>query len=189
MGNTVPPVNETSLPSPISPYGASKLACEGYISAYTNSYDFKSIIFRFGNVYGPYSSHKVGVINRFIRNGISGKECEIYGSINTTRDYIHVDDIINAIELGLEKIDGFRKNLELFHLANGLEVSLNDLIMEINKYTDSPLKLTQKDFRKGEVLNNYSSYEYAQNKLGFTPKVDLKNGIENLYKWINTNEY
>ena len=68
MGNTTPPVSELSIPKPISPYGASKLACEGYLSAYSNSYDISSIIFRFGNVYGPFSSHKIGVINKFIRN-------------------------------------------------------------------------------------------------------------------------
>ena len=72
MGDTSPPVNEKICPSPISPYGASKLACEGYINAYSKCYGLSSIVFRFGNVYGPNGSHKNGVVNKFIRNSING---------------------------------------------------------------------------------------------------------------------
>ena len=67
MGNSKPPVNEAKLPAPISPYGASKLACEGYLRAYSESYNMNCICFRFGNVFGPFSLHKKGVINLFIK--------------------------------------------------------------------------------------------------------------------------
>ena len=79
MGNTSPPVNENSLPAPISPYGASKLCCEGYLSSYANAYKINSITLRFGNVYGKFSSHKQGVINKWIRSSINDKPIEIFG--------------------------------------------------------------------------------------------------------------
>ena len=133
MGNTKVPVNENSSPKPISPYGARKLACEGYINAYSECYGIKSIIFRFGNVYGPNGSHKKGVVNKFIRNSISTQNHIVYGSTNSSRDYIHVNDICEAIKLGINHFDSMKFNSEVFHLANFEEITISELIKIISK--------------------------------------------------------
>ena len=189
MGDTTSPVNEKSSPRPISPYGASKLACEGYINAYSKCFNIKSIIFRFGNVYGKYSSHKRGVINQFIRNSLNNKKHKVFGSIKSSRDYINVKDICNAIELGINYLENMSTNNKIFHLANNEEIYLEDLINSINTVSKKINEYIICDFRDGEVFKNYSSYEKAKNELGFTPKITLKDGINELYEWIKVNEF
>ena len=189
MGDTKPPVNEESAPRPISPYGASKLACEGYINAYSKCYGISSIIFRFGNVYGKYSSHKKGVINQFIRNSLNNHKHKVFGSIKSSRDYIHVEDICNAIDLGIKYIENSSENNKIFHLANNEEICIEDLINAINAASKKNTEFIIKDYRNGEVFKNYSSYEKAKKEIGFFPKISLKEGIEELYKWINLNEF
>ena len=187
MGNSQPPVNEYSCPKPISPYGASKLACEGYINAYSNSYNFKSIIFRFGNVYGPYSLHKKGVINKFIINILNNKKLEIFGSLETSRDYIHVDDICSGIKLGINKIISSKKINSTFHLANGKEVRLKDLIDILTQISNKKIQTNLYPYRKGEVLNNCSDFSLAKDQLEFEPKINLEVGLSELYSWIDKN--
>lgn len=187
MGNTPPPVDETSLPMPISPYGASKLACEGYIRAYAQCYKLKSIILRFGNVYGPYSSHKKGVINKAIQCSLTNSDFTVRGNGTSTRDYIHVDDIVQGITQAClylqEQVLGYVDN---FHLANGEEVSLNFLINQINQLSDKPLQISVVPEIAGEVKRNASLSLKAHNILGFQPIISFEDGIKRLYSWINS---
>ena len=77
-GDVEPPIHEEIAPHPVSPYGASKLAGEGYCSAYYLTFGVNTVSLRFGNVCGPGSSHKSSVIAKFIRQGLKGQTCEIY---------------------------------------------------------------------------------------------------------------
>ena len=162
---------------------------EGYINAYSNCYGLKSIVFRFGNVYGPNGSHKKGVVNKFIRNSINDIEHIIYGSPDSSRDYIHVYDICEAILLGIDYFSKMQKNFELFHLANFEEVTLSKLIETIEKVSKKKNSYKLLDYRKGEVLRNFCSFEKANNLLKFNPKYNLDRGIEDLYCWILENEF
>ena len=78
MGNQKPPIDEQSLPWPISPYGASKLCGEAYLHAFAGSFGIRPVALRFANVYGPYSAHKKGVITRFIRAALAGGTFETF---------------------------------------------------------------------------------------------------------------
>lgn len=186
MGNTPPPVNEKSLPKPISPYGASKMACEGYINAYSQSYGINSLIFRFGNVYGPYSIHKKGVINTWIANALQDKSITIFGDGESTRDYISVTDICDAILLGIHKlkVTTHATTCSTYHLSNNSQVSLHQLAHIIQEISGRTLVINKQAFRQGEVIKNSASNSLAQEELGFIPKVDLKNGLEELYTWL-----
>src|SRR5215471_4521513 len=79
IGDATPPVDERSLPKPISPYGASKLAGEGYAHAFSQCYGVRTVAIRFGNVYGPWSGRKRGVLNVFFESIHSGAPMVIYG--------------------------------------------------------------------------------------------------------------
>ncbi|MDM7958653.1 MAG: NAD-dependent epimerase/dehydratase family protein [Synechococcus sp. WH 8007] len=191
MGNTPPPVNEQSVPMPISPYGASKMACEGYISAYAASYDMSSIIFRFGNVYGPHSGHKKGVLNTWMKKIEQNEEIIIYGDGTSTRDYINVSDICQGLIRGTERLLTKKNDsrVELYHLSNNQEVSLRILLDELSKnYPYNKLIVTYKPERKGEVKNNKAEYGKAQKILGFNPSVNLQNGIKEMVNWLQ-NQY
>src|ERR1022692_2939949 len=101
IGNATPPVSESSLPRPISPYGASKLAGEGYACAFAHAYGLSTVALRFANVYGPWSARKRGAMTMFFRAIHAGEPIVIYGDGAASRDYTHVDDISSALELGL----------------------------------------------------------------------------------------
>lgn len=105
LGDQSPPMSEKKAPAPLSPYGASKLACEGYCSAFHGSYNLKTVALRFSNAYGPYSLHKNSVIARFLKDATIKRELTIYGDGAQTRDFIHVEDLCNAIYLFLSLDD------------------------------------------------------------------------------------
>ena len=193
MGDACPPVNESTLPKPISPYGASKLACEGYLSAYMGSYGFSSIVLRFGNVYGPFSSHKVGVINKWIRALFESNDLVIYGDGTASRDYIHVDDLTNGLMLALERLARFvAPTLETYHLANHSEITLgqlSEILLGCSLEEKLSSNIIHRPARTGEVSRNFADITLARNNLGFVPKVKFVDGISDLYKWIGSNEY
>ena len=184
MGNTPPPVNESSVPAPISPYGASKLCCEGYLHAYSQAYGFDALIFRFGNVYGPYSAHKKGAITNFIKAAMSGEGITIFGDGEATRDFIHVDDLCDGLIAGL---NADLKGPNTFHLASGLGTKISELAeLVISLMPGTDTKILFEDGRAGEVLHNFADYTKAQRVLGFSPRVGLSAGVRDTIQWFST---
>lgn len=188
MGNTPPPVSELSLPKPISPYGASKLSCEGYISAYCSSYGLSSVILRFGNVYGPFSLHKKGVINTWYKLMASDSEISIFGDGSSTRDYIYVTDIVTGIVLAINSLISEPQNASCstYHLANSQEVSLLSLfeiMSNILGYSKRPSFLPH---RSGEVHRNCALSSCAKSSLGFVPSISLKDGLTYTFNWFQS---
>jgi UDP-glucose 4-epimerase len=181
IGNAEPPVNERSLPKPISPYGASKLAAEAYCHAFAKSYGMTTVALRFANVYGPYSGHKKGAITVFLRALHEGRPLRIYGDGNASRDFMYVDDICRGIELGLTR------DLEpgtVAHLATGVETSvrqLADACRTVVGLPDHPIEYLPA--RPGEVDRNFATYDYAREILGFEPSVGLADGLANTWDW------
>jgi UDP-glucose 4-epimerase len=182
IGDATPPVNEQSLPKPISPYGASKLAGEGYAHAFATTYGIRTVAVRFGNVYGPWSSRKRGVFNVFFEAIHSGAAMVIYGDGSASRDYVHVDDIANALQLALEKdVPGGT----VLHAASGVETTITelaDLCRRAAGVPDHPIEYRPK--RAGEVGRNFASYELARKLLGYAPTVPREIGIPRLWKWF-----
>jgi len=80
-----------------SPYSASKLACEEFCTTYRQTFGVKVNVLRLSNVYGPHSIHKTSVIAKFIKQCINRKDLEIFGDGMQTRDFVHVDDVIDTI--------------------------------------------------------------------------------------------
>ena len=179
MGNTNPPVSESSLPKPISPYGASKLCCEAYCNAFASCYGLETICLRFANVYGPNSYHKSGVINTFFKKIKRNENLTIFGDGSSTRDYIHVDDLVSAI---LNAIHYPVSGNEIFHIATGREVSIVELgQLALNVSGAQDISLDFLPSRTGEVERNFADYEKARNKLSFRPKISIENGLKQLW--------
>src|SRR5437773_1985422 len=103
LGDAVPPVHEGMPARPLSPYGASKLACEGYCSAYYGSYAIPTVALRFSNVYGPYSYLKGSVVPVFFKRILAGEPLVIHGDGAQTRDFLYVDDLCRAIVAAAER--------------------------------------------------------------------------------------
>ncbi|MCK5746387.1 MAG: NAD-dependent epimerase/dehydratase family protein, partial [Oricola sp.] len=96
LGEAPSPVHEGLAPQPLSPYGASKLAAEGYCSAFSGSYGVKCASLRFSNIYGPRSYHKDSVVARFIKQILAGDELVIYGDGSQVRDYLYIGDLVSG---------------------------------------------------------------------------------------------
>jgi UDP-glucose 4-epimerase len=188
IGDATPPVNEQSLPRPLSPYGASKLAGEGYAHAFARAYGLRTAAIRFGNVYGPWCARKRGVLNMFFESIHEGRPLVIYGDGTASRDYVHVDDIARALQLALEK-DGLPGGTVL-HAASGVETSvaeLADLCRDAAGVPDHPVEY--RPARAGEVGRNFASYDLAAELLGYAPTVKREEGIPRLWRWFTENVF
>lgn len=180
MGDCELPVNEQSIPKPISPYGASKLACEGYCSAYAHSFGIPITVLRFANVYGPHSHHKKGIMNAILKNLQSNTELTIFGDGEASRDFIYVDDICLGLTLALERSPTL---FNTYHIGTGIETSLNHLVSLFERASGKSIKTRHETKRVGEVEKNFSAYELARQKLGYKPTITMAEGIEKLWQW------
>ena len=178
VGETIPPIDEKILAEPISPYGASKLCGEALGSAYANCYGITVTALRFANAYGLYSEHKTSVIAKMLKDIINGNDLIIYGDGEQTRDFINAADIAYAIWLALNRKGGF----ELFQVASGKELSINKLVEIICSVTETNLTIVHPPERIGEIKRNFSNIDKINKVLGFEPKIELEEGIRNLYQ-------
>jgi UDP-glucose 4-epimerase len=191
VGEQDPPIDETKIPQPLSPYGASKLAGEALCSTYYHSFGLKTVSLRFSNCYGPHSEHKPSVIAKFIDWARKGEPLVIYGDGNQTRDFVHVNDICQAIHLSLIIAQSPKPSQEtqqtplwgeVFQIASGVETSINQLAELIKAMTDFQLSIVHKPKRKGEIERNYSDITKAKRLLGFEPRINLREGLKELWQ-------
>lgn len=187
LGETTPPIHEEMVPKPLSPYGASKLAGEGYCSAYSSSFDIKTSVLRFSNVYGPGSGHKGSVVALFFKRAMEGKPLIVYGSGEQTRDFIYIDDLCSAITGALDSgVSG-----EVFQIATYKESTVSriaELVKDIiEKDTDISVEIIHESERKGEVVKSFSDISKARNMIGFNPTVGLEDGMLRTWSWFKDN--
>lgn len=184
-GNITPPIHEEIVPKPISPYGASKLSCEGYCSAYKHSFDIDTVVLRFSNVYGPMSVHKNSVVAKFTKEILDGKTLETYGDGKQTRDFIYVDDLVNAIikSSKAEKVGG-----EVFQIATNKETSINDIIKMLtqifSEITFQDISVNEGQARLGDMKRNFSDISKAREILKWEPRKDLNEGLKETVEYF-----
>lgn len=181
MGNTPPPVNERSVPRPISPYGASKLACEGYLCAFAEAYGLDTLMFRFANVYGPYSAHKKGVFNTYLAAIERGEPLVVYG--DSVRDFIYAGDLAHGLVRGLEveTVPG-----DVFHLSTNRGVRIDDFaraMLAVRGRND--IELVRREGRRGEVVENFAENAKAEAALGFRAATGLEEGLARTVDWFD----
>ncbi len=185
VGECEPPIHENLAPHPVSPYGASKLAGEGYCSAYCRTFGLETIALRFGNVYGPGSGHKNSVVAKFIRQAMSGETLKIYGDGNQTRDFIYIGDLIRAIRLAASKenIGG-----EIFQIATSAETTVSELtaklLVILADFGYADIQLNHMAPRLGDVRRNFSDTSKAQKMLGWKAETDLSEGLRKTVEWF-----
>lgn len=177
-GEVEPPIHEELPPHPVSPYGASKLAGEGYCSAYFKSFDVKTVALRFGNVYGPGSIHKGSVVAKFIKRALDNVPLEIFGDGSQTRDFIYIDDLIHALYLAATKPD---VGGETFQIASNKETTVGEMTEKLVKCLKQKgidrVRVINTEVRVGDVKRNFSDTSKAKNILGWQPDMKLDDGI------------
>lgn len=179
IGDAPPPVDEDSVPRPISPYGASKLAGEGYCHAFAGAYGLSTLALRFANVYGPYSERKRGAVTVFIQRALAGEPLPIYGDGSATRDLLHVDDLVAGILAGLAS-----DATGVLHLASERETSVAELAALIVAAAGSTGGLEHHPARRGEVERNFALARRAAEVLGWRATVPLEDGLARTVEWF-----
>jgi UDP-glucose 4-epimerase len=182
-GNTETlPVLENLAPNPVSPYAVAKLAAENYAKTFHLNYGLETVCLRYFNVYGPrqtfsaYSGATTIFLNKLLRN----QRPIILGDGNQTRDFVHVEDVVqaNMLALNTEKAAG-----ETFNIANGTPHTINELVLNIQKQLGKQqLKPIYRSPRQGDIKHSYASIEKAKRMLGYKPKFFLDKGIIKLAK-------
>lgn len=181
LGEATPPVNEDMPPRPESPYGAAKLAVEGYCSAYAAAYGMQATSLRFSNVYGPRSFHKGSVVALFYRQIRDGETLIVYGDGSQTRDYVYVEDLVDGITRALTAdVSG------VFQLGTGIGTSLNELIDHMRTIVspEFPVNVRYEDFRDGEIRHTWCDVSRAKKAFGYDPSTNLKSGLERTWRWF-----
>jgi len=179
VGEVEPPIHEELAPHPVSPYGASKLAGEGYCSAYYRTFGIETVALRFGNVYGVGSTHKNSVVAKFAKEALNGEAWEIYGDGTQTRDFIYIEDLVDAIEkaASVSGIGG-----ETFQIATNSETTVLDLANRMEKilanHGVTKVRMEHGETRLGDVKRNFSDTRKARARLGWTATHTLDQGLE-----------
>lgn len=181
IGRTHGPVDEQSVPRPLSPYGASKAAAEAYCHAYAGSYGLRTVCLRFANLYGPFSAHKKGVVTAFFGALHEGDPLVVFGDGRATRDFLNVADVCDALDRALRAdVPGGTT----VHLATGVETSIDRLAELCSLVAGRPgHPVEHRGRRTGEVENNVGSYRLAADLLGFAPTVPLRDGLADTWAW------
>jgi len=178
------PVEEDHPLHPLNLYGVTKLAGEKLMEAYHEAYGMETVSLRFGNVFGVgLYTHWATVIPRFVRQGLGGEALTIYGDGRNSRDFVHVEDIVNAIILALKKKDvggeAFNvggETLEIGHLA---EIVSN----ELEKATGRGVDVTNLPPRPGETKRFSYNLVKIEKELGYKPKWSVREGVEQLIEY------
>ena len=185
LGDHAPPLHENLPPRPKSPYGASKLSGEGYCSAYFHTFAIETVALRFGNVYGPGSAHKDSVVAAFLKRALAGKPLEVYGDGDQSRDFVFVDDLIEAIFRAATRpgIGG-----EVIQIATQTESTVNELaalITEVVRHgTGRTIGLKHHPERAGEVRRSFAAISKAARLLDFMPRIALEEGVRRTFDYF-----
>jgi len=175
------PIREDHPIEPDSPYGCTKLCEEKLSLSYSKLYDMEVICLRYFNVYGPNQRFDAygNVIPIFVFNMLQNKPILIYGDGEQTRDFVHVDDVVQA-NIKAAEIKGVTG---AFNIASGTRVTINRLVEIISDKRQIEVKHVNE--RLGDVRHSLADISLAHEKFNYTPKVDLEQGIKKYIEWAD----
>ncbi|ABB15290.1 SDR family oxidoreductase [Carboxydothermus hydrogenoformans] len=185
--NETLPKKEDMYPEPLSPYAVSKYAGELYLQVFARIYGIEAVGLRYFNVFGPKqdpNSQYAAVIPKFIDALLKGMPPTIYGDGMQTRDFIFIDDVVEANMLALTARGASGK---VFNIACGERISLNRLYKVIKEIIGVDIEPVYAEARVGDVRDSLADISLARNILGFEPKVSLEEGLKKTVEWHKRN--
>jgi UDP-glucose 4-epimerase len=174
------PTDESYVPQPLSPYGASKQAAEAYVGTLQRFHGVEHTVLRLGNVYGPRQSPhgEAGVVAIFSERLISGEPVLAYGHGEPTRDYVHVRDVVRAF-VALSD----RPTAGTFNLGWGREVSVLEILEGLQRTAGTSVQPQLEPLRAGELTRSAIDASAAERAFGWRPEVDLETGLAETFRW------
>lgn len=176
------PILEDMPLAPISPYGASKGACEHYLASFEENHGVEAVSLRLFNVYGPRqtASQYAGVISIFAKRSLQEKPLQIYGDGSQTRDFVFVSDVVDATVNALEK--NFKSRV--FNIASGREITILELAKNIGEISGTQSRLEFRPPRSGDITRSVADVSRARNELGFAAKTTMTDGLSATIQWF-----
>lgn len=168
---------------PISPYALTKYAGERYCQIFWGLYGLSTVCLRYFNVFGPNQnpdSQYSAVIPKFIKCFLKDESPTIFGDGEQSRDFTFVDNVVEANLLAANSSEG---NGEVFNIACGGETSLNQFIDMLKEISGKDIKPKYEEARKGDVPHSKADISKAEKVFGYTPKIEIKEGIVKTFEW------
>lgn len=187
------PAKETYSKSPLSPYGINKLTTELYLYFYKKTFGLNYISLRYANIYGPRQDPfgEAGVIAIFSNKMLGGKVPTIFGDGKQTRDYVFVEDVVEANLLATEKISQLNHQMVYcaddlaYNIGTGEEVSVNDLYQKLATFTKFKHSPVYSNPREGEVKRICLNPSKTKKELGWAPQTSLEEGLKYTVEWMS----
>ena len=181
--------DENSKIHPSSIYGITKQVQEQMFMVMGKTLNIPTVAFRYQNVYGAgqsLSNPYTGILSIFSTRIKNGNDINIFEDGKESRDFVYIDDVVDATILGIEKDEA---NYEVFNVGLGLAIDVNKVASTLVKEYKSNSKISiSGNYRLGDIKDNYADLTKIQTKLGFKPKVDFEEGIKRFTKWVNAQE-
>ncbi len=174
---------DLKVSEPISPYAASKSACEQFLYTYSKLFDIQVVALRFFTVFGPRQRPDLA-IRKFIDLIKENKPIPVYGDGTTIRDYTYVDDIVDGIISAINYND---TPYEIINLGGGAPVSLNQMIETIEKVLNKKATIEHLPMQLGDVNKTAADITKAKKLLNYNPKTSFKEGIIKFIEWEKSN--
>jgi UDP-glucuronate 4-epimerase len=175
----VPFSEDDNVDFPISPYAATKKACELICHTYHHLYGISVTCLRYFTVYGPRQRPDLA-IHKFASLIEQGKAIPVYGDGTMSRDFTYIDDIIDGTVAAMEKCAGFN----IYNLGESRPITVNDLIAEIEKALGKKAVKEHVPPQPGDVERTCADVTKAVSELGYNPKTKIEDGLEKFVTWL-----
>jgi UDP-glucuronate 4-epimerase len=175
----VPFSEEDNVDFPISPYAATKKACELISHTYHHLYGISLTCLRFFTVYGPRQRPDLA-IHKFAGLIEEGKAIPVYGDGTMSRDFTYIDDIIDGTVAAMEKCAGFH----IYNLGESRPITVNDLVAEIEKALGKKAIKEHVPLQPGDVERTYADVTKAVKELGYNPTTEIGDGLAKFVTWL-----
>ncbi len=181
------PKRETMLPAPLSPYALNKLVGEYYCRVFYESYGLETISLRYFNVFGPHqdpSSQYAAAISAFVSAMLRGKEPFVYGDGEQTRDFTHIDNVVeaNMLAAAAKTTQG-----QVINIACGQSVTINQVIRTINELLGTDHKPRYAPPRAGDIMHSLADITLAREVIGYEPHLMFEDGLARAIEWYKAN--
>ncbi len=185
----VQPTDEDSKLHPTSVYGITKQTQEQMVMTVGKSLGVPTVAFRYQNVYGPgqsLSNPYTGILSIFSTRIKNGNEINIFEDGKESRDFVYIDDVVEATVLGIEQQAA---NFEVFNVGYGVPIDVLSVAETLkSKYgSNTNIKITG-NYRLGDIRTNYADLRKIQRLLGFKPKYDFVTGITKFTGWVDNQD-
>ena len=174
---------DLKVTEPISPYAATKSACEQFLYTYSKLYGIQALCLRFFTVYGPKQRPDLA-IRKFIELIEKDEPIPVYGDGTTMRDYTYIEDIIDGI-IGAINYD--KTPYEIINLGGGSPVTLSEMIKTIEDILGKCAKKEYLPMQPGDVDKTVSDISKARRLLNYNPQTSFKDGVRKFVEWRNSN--